>query len=96
MVKKILKNIPKMQNVQMVYETAKKDEFIDMQNSIRIAQNNLKKYFNKENINILNRYYQNAVEYLSGNANPAYVVYLNKITQLSLREDVKLVASTDK
>lgn len=65
-----------------------------MQNGIRIAENNLKKYFNKDNINLLNSYYQNAVEYLSGIGNPAYLVYLNKITQLSLREDVKLVTST--
>lgn len=80
----------------MAYVTGRKDEFVDMQNSIRIAENNLKKYFNKDNINLLNAYYQNAVEYLSGNGNPAYLVYLNKITQLSLREDVKLVTSTDK
>lgn len=87
---------PKFQAVEMNYETTRKDEFLDIQNGVRIAENNLKKYFNKENINLLNAYYQTAVEYLSGIGNPAYLVYLNKITQLSLREDVKLVTLTDK
>ena len=41
----------------------------------------------------MNSQYQNAVEHLSGMDNPVYLMYLHKISQLSLREDVKLVTS---
>ena len=62
LLKKLLKVIPKFQTVDINYETTRKDEFLDIQNSVHIAENNLKKYFNKENINLLNSYYQSAVE----------------------------------
>jgi hypothetical protein len=60
--------------------------------TIKNAENNLQRYLNKDSITELNKCYQNAVEYLSGNNDPVYLVYLNKIAQLFLREDVKLVS----
>lgn len=91
--KKILKAIPKFQTVDIDYESSRKDDFTPIISSIRAAEQNLQRYLNKENIAELNRCYQNAVEYLSGDNNdPAYLIYLNKIAQLFLREDVKLVS----
>lgn len=90
--RKILKALPKFQSTTVDYETARKDEFTPIMASIKLAEQNLQRYLNKDSITELNKCYQNAVEYLSGNNDPVYLVYLNKIAQLFLREDVKLVS----
>jgi hypothetical protein len=90
--RKILKCLPKFQTTNVDYETARKDDFTPIMTAIKSAENNLQRYLNKDSITELNKCYQNAVEYLSGNNDPVYLVYLNKIAQLFLREDVKLVS----